>query len=524
MKTVPQRLKFFPVFFILIIALNLLLRSSLLDRRPMHGDEAVNAAKMNQLMNSGIFEYDPSEYHGPGLFYSSLPILKLQGKDNWLQFSEFDLRFVTVLFGILLLLLPLLWRSFLPDRLTLLIALGWSLSPALFFYSRYYIHETVFVFYLYAALFFFGRYLFKRDTLSIVLSGLAAGMAIAGKETWTLFFAGWFLTILFALRFGKQQVFKFDSKTGLHLIFFVLGAALVTALLFSSFGQNPQGLNGFLRSFGHYFNRAYGSGIHEHPWYYYFRLLFFFDSRSILWATEGGFLILFFVGIYFLFFKESFAKGSVLLRLVALISVFTAIFYSIIPYKTPWNLLPFWTGMIIICAFGFYQLFFRIGKPAARFSIRLLLIVFTAHLIFQLYYQNAIHYADPQNPYVYAHPTPDIFKIVEAVNLIASETEERSLLYIQVIVPNDDYWSLPWYLRRYRQVGWWNRIPREIKPAPVIIADTNLEDELADYLYEIQPPGGRPLYIPFFRQPVPMRPVKPLLQIYLRKDYYDRLR
>ena len=44
-----------------------------LELRPMHHDEGVNGFFLNNLMRSGIFRYDPSNYHGPTLYYFTLP-------------------------------------------------------------------------------------------------------------------------------------------------------------------------------------------------------------------------------------------------------------------------------------------------------------------------------------------------------------------------------------------------------------------------------------------------------------------
>jgi hypothetical protein len=64
-----------------------------------------------------------------------------------------------------------------------------------------------------------------------------------------------------------------------------------------------------------------------------------------------------------------------------------------------------------------------------------------------------------------------------------------------VICRDNDYWPLPWYLRRMTRVGWFGRMPEGLA-APVIITQPRLEPSLTDYLYERQPPGQRNLYVP----------------------------
>jgi len=58
--------------FAAIVVLAAALRLPALDVRPMHTDEAVHAAKFARLLQQGLYEYDPEEYHGPTLNYLTL--------------------------------------------------------------------------------------------------------------------------------------------------------------------------------------------------------------------------------------------------------------------------------------------------------------------------------------------------------------------------------------------------------------------------------------------------------------------
>jgi predicted membrane-bound mannosyltransferase len=52
---------------------------------------------------------------------------------------------------------------------------------------------------------------------------------------------------------------------------------------------------------------------------------------------------------------------------------------------------------------------------------------------------------------------------------------------IAVAAPTPDTWPLPWYLRKYRQVGYWTRVedvPTNFAPAVVIAAAS--QGDLAD--------------------------------------------
>ena len=45
------------------------------------------------------------------------------------------------------------------------------------------------------------------------------------------------------------------------------------------------------------------------------------------------------------------------------------------------------------------------------------------------------------------------------------------------MIPEDDYWPLPWYLRRLENVGYWNRIAGN-PDADIIITLPSLESDL----------------------------------------------
>jgi predicted membrane-bound mannosyltransferase len=76
--------------------------------RPMHCDEANQALKAATLRETGRYQYDPREHHGPLLYYATLPSLWLSGARDFAQSGPLAYRIVPVLFGVgLVLLLPL---------------------------------------------------------------------------------------------------------------------------------------------------------------------------------------------------------------------------------------------------------------------------------------------------------------------------------------------------------------------------------------------------------------------------------
>src|SRR4051812_18959994 len=68
---------------VLIIALAALLRLLLLGIKPPHFDEGVNGWFVDQITRTGVFHYDPANYHGPLHFYVLFLSQTLLGRSLW---------------------------------------------------------------------------------------------------------------------------------------------------------------------------------------------------------------------------------------------------------------------------------------------------------------------------------------------------------------------------------------------------------------------------------------------------------
>ena len=150
METTPIPLRARGVFLAAIL-LAAALRFPGLALRPMHADEAVHADKFGTLLEGGGYAYDPSEYHGPTLYYLTLPSAWLQGARRYVEIDEVTLRAVPAALGVALVAAHLGAGAFLGTAGAAVAALLVAISPAMVFYSRYYIHETPLVFFSFGA-------------------------------------------------------------------------------------------------------------------------------------------------------------------------------------------------------------------------------------------------------------------------------------------------------------------------------------------------------------------------------------
>src|SRR5436190_5166878 len=151
---------------LLAIAGALALRVPNLDTRPLHNDEAVNAVKVSELWQQGRYAYDPDEFHGPTLHYATLPFLWLSGARNAEELADSTLRLAPVVSGVGLILLLLFLADGLGRPAVAWAAIFIAVSPAMVFYSRYFIHEMLLVFFTALTIGAGWRYLQARRLFS----------------------------------------------------------------------------------------------------------------------------------------------------------------------------------------------------------------------------------------------------------------------------------------------------------------------------------------------------------------------
>ncbi len=133
--------KFWRVGVLSVMSVAVVLRFLWLALKPFHHDEGVNGLFMLTLFRDGVYKYDPSNYHGPTLYYFALFSTYVFGLD------DFAVRIVTVVFGILTVALVFSLRRYLGTIGTLFAASLVALSPGLTYFSRYFIHEILLVFF-----------------------------------------------------------------------------------------------------------------------------------------------------------------------------------------------------------------------------------------------------------------------------------------------------------------------------------------------------------------------------------------
>ena len=469
-----------PAFLILwfaVLILGLALRVAHLDLRPMHHDEANQAVKFGTLLEEGEYRYDPKEHHGPTLYYLTLPAAWARGQDTLASLDERTLRAVPAVFGVGLIILMVYLARPLGRDAVLLAALFAALSPAMTYYSRFYIQESLFAFFSLGFLVSLGRTAVRPTLARTLTAGVFAGLALATKETSVLVFAAaavaLALTRLWMSRVQPTVFFPGDRRdrlrsAAIHVLAATGAAALVAAVLYSSFLRNPAGILEPVYALPGYAARAAGPSYHVHPWYYYLQILGYQNAGGVIW-TEGVILVAALCAVAFALRRRAGRRASARYdiiqstlagqqfwpRFLALYTFFAAALFSILPYKTPWNLLAFHIGLVPLAGIGAAALLRLSGRRLLRGFLWVALLAALFQLGVQNWRANILYAADPRCPYVYAQTSPDFLRLSRRAHDLAAAHPDGKDMLVKVIAGPYEQWPMPWYLRDFRRVGYW---------------------------------------------------------------------
>lgn len=433
--------------FVLAFALFLLCQD--LSLRPFHHDEGVNGFFLTRLVREGAYKYDPGNYHGPTLYYFSLPLVAILG------LSDAAVRGTTVLFG--LLTLVVLWRLLARSSAAMALAATalYATSTGAVFFSRYFIHETLFVAFTLCVV-FTSPTASSRERWRFVTTGLALGLLFATKETAFVsagalaagaLVAAWLVERISPLAVARG-IKPFAVEHAESLMHGALAFVASAGLLYSSFFRNPVGILDAFRTFAFWTKTAVRD--HENPWY-----------QHLSWLREADPVLIYlgFAGILVaLALRRSFI--AVMASVWGLV-LFAA--YAVVRYKTPWlglNMLP----PLAITAGYLLAEIARVSFLKGRLSLRPVAMVltlaatgFSATKTWDLETKN---YDDESHPYLYAHTQRSLIPFVHLIEERAAAIGSGRDAGIAVFAPEN--WPLPWYLRDYKNAGYWGEFKTDV--------------------------------------------------------------
>lgn len=471
-----------------ILLVGAFLRLVKLSLVPLHHDEGVNGNFLVTLVREGKYFYDPQNYHGPTLYYFSAVIPWIVrffgGKaagDNY-GLTTFNIRLVTVAFGVATIWLALLLRKRIGKIGALSAAALIAISPGAVYLSRYFIHESLFVFFTFGIVVAALKYYDTGRSVYLILASISTALMVATKETWimngpVLLIALVITGVYFRLRdtldrrravdessFRERLQTTIDRLGGpvqittIALVAFAV-FILVAVFFYSSFFTNyPKGVADALKTLNLWRQRTHE---HEHPWYQYIDWLVLEEGVVVVLAGIGGLIAVW-------------RADNRMALFLALWSFGLLAAYSLVGYKTPWISLNFIVPLALTSG---YTLDVAYRKLREFQQARLLLI--PAVLIvgicgYQLYQLNFVHYDDDQLPYVYAHTKRQMLTMLDEIDQIAQKNGTGTDTGIAIVSP--DYWPAPWYFRDYKKVGYYgNLVPTN---EPIVIGSMAQEEQL----------------------------------------------
>lgn len=464
-------------------------RMGTIEVRVFHGDEAVQAMRMADLLLAGAHPFDPTDHHGPLLHYLSALQHRIAGVTTAEQLTEASIRFLPwlatlLLAGVPFLLRPLCGMAGIPF-LVLAIA-----SPCIFFFSTYFIQEPLLATLSVYAVALAARQLagcsfkWEKYLLAVVL-----GLTLCLKVTALLLIVTMGVAVLLARDGWRWQPPPWRQLAGLALAFL-----LPILLVYSAFLTRPLALFQVPVALLDGTHRATTGAHHEHPPSFFLRRLFWFRMGGAPswseWTIVAPALAALVVVI------ASWRHRLPWQRFLVIQPVLLTILYILIPYKTPWLIL----SPLMLLALSATVL---AAIPANHWRT----VAMAGLLLLPLLQWNTLKHtsdrfaADPRNPWVYSHTTAMVSREGEKIDQLAIVADEFDGL---VGVIGNDYWPYPWFLRGRTNVGYWMELPDV--PLDVIIAPQTMREEISALLE-----GDH------HEEFLPMRPEVPLLLVVRRE-------
>ncbi len=469
-----------------ILIVGAFLRLYNLSLVPLHHDEGVNGNFLVTLVREGKYAYNPENYHGPTLYFFSAVIPWIArffgGKafgDNY-GLTTFNIRLVPAAFGVGTIWLVLLVRKRIGTIGALSAAGLIAISPGAVYLSRYFIHESLFVFFTLGIVVAALKYYDSGRASYLILASISAALMVATKETWiingpVLLIALVTTGIYFRLRETlagrrsewplrerwRQTIERFGGSVPLTTVALVAFAVFITmnVLFYSSFFTNyPKGVSDAMQTLRFWSHRTHE---HEHPWYQYVYWLLQEESVLMILAGVGALIAVWRANNRLAVFSSLWSFG-----LLA--------GYSLVGYKTPWISLNFIVPLALTSGYALdvaYQKLREFGQP--RLFI-LLAVLVSAPCVYQMYELNFVHYDDDAYPYVYAHTRRELHAMLGEIDRISKRMGTGNDTGIAIVSP--DYWPLPWYLRDYKKVGYYQQIVATNEP--IIVGSVAQEEQL----------------------------------------------
>ena len=448
----------------LATVVGLLLRVLWPELRPIHHDEAVNWYFASRVMSSGLYEYDPANYHGPTFHYLAA-MARLVGKGVGAD-GLAALRMPMMLIGAAMVPLGALLSPLFGRRGAAGVAWAIALSPSLVFYARDAIHETflaaatLLAVWAAMALWTQGR---RHLAANAGLLGGAVAAMVATKETAALTFAGWGVGLVAALllagRPARQRLRALagDGRWLKALLVFSGVALAVTVIVFTGCFRRWQALVDLFSTLQIWAARGAEGAGHEKPWYIF---------PWWLWLSEAPLVVLALGASIRGLVRRDPVDGLLLCWTVVALAA-----YSAISYKTPWCVIQVSLPVALLAGRGLGSLSALAASERGlplRLSVGLLAGLLLAATAARAIDYSFVRHDDRETPLVYVQTHRQFEQAMEAVIAVRDHVGEG------VVIRHFHRASYPfnWYLRPHGpQREERDPLPRDLAGADVLMTE-----------------------------------------------------
>lgn len=527
-----------------ITGIAVFLRFYELALKPLHHDEGVNGYFLINLFRDNIYKYDPSNYHGPTLYYISLFFTKIFGLET------FSVRASVAVFGVLLVVMTLFLKRYIGAVGSLAAALFIALSPGMVYISRYFIHEIFFVFCSFGIvlgiLFFIegrkaGVFAIAAMTVLLLVCFSAAPVNLSsaiGEDNATLVWilrAVFFSIEAFLVFLLMRSLLAWNEGRPIHLLLASACAALFFATKETAF--ITLGTMAIACACVWLWRKIYGKSERAndlepvHLTWDLFKTRVRESNPALLWI----FAALVFLYVSALFFSSFFTYPKGILGAFEAYAIWTKTgntdhtqngFLGYVKWMTKiespilflsaiGTVIAFIKGRHVFAmfaglwAFGLFAAYtiipYKTPWLALSFILPMCLVAgygineIVAHrdtafkafggllvaasagiLGYQSYDLNFVNYDSDKMPYVYAHTVRGFLPLIDKINYYADKSGKGKDATIQIVSP--DYWSMPWYTRDYKHANYYGRITSS-STAEMIVAKKDEQDDAVKLEY-----------------------------------------
>ncbi len=441
------------------------LRFAQLGNPPLHFDEATGARITADQLETGRYQFDPHHFHGPLLSNLSGWVLRLRGETSWEQLTKENLRLTIALASLLAVVAALGVRRFGGAGDGLAAAAFLATCPLLAYYGRIFIHETIFTAIALLTLLVLLRFLQRPGMRTAAGLGIGIGLLAVTRETFVIVLFAWLMAGLawpwpdHAAADGWRERLRYLWKRYARSLWLAVGLALaMIAVFYTDFGRHPRGLIDFLRT---YITYDLGAG-HEKPFLYYLELLLWPQRLGGVWWTEIGVLL------FALYGYASCRVGpprAVCRFLVHGGAVYLLVF-SLLAYKNPWLPCVGWMHFCLAAGLGAGQLV-RDSRGAWKLPAIAAVLAVLAWQGVQGWRAVSRFAVDARNPYAYVPTSRDVERMTAWLTGLTDRYPELDSQPVAVV--GGSYWPLPWYLRTFDQVGYWESLPPDADTRPLLL-------------------------------------------------------